>query len=253
MAVWAAPTASAIVNGTPDTTHNAVGSFWITNPSTGRNSNICTGVYVAPTVFVTASHCSAFLVDLGWVVHVSRAPVTPTDGSLPTDAVRADVHLNPAYKTAKGTDSYNHDVSVLITRTDDGGPVARLPRLGLLDDMKADKSLRDATFTLVGYGTSARVMVKGEGATFPRSPERQLAVLGFHSLSRTVLHEDQRANAGYGGACYGDSGGPSFLNDTDIVVGVTSTGDIPCYSTNTAYRLDTPEAREFLDDFVTLP
>lgn len=253
VATWSGPRASAIVNGTPDFTRNAVGSFWITNPTTGRSQLICTGAYVAPTVFVTASHCSLFVAELGWAVHVSREPLPPTDGSLPADAMRADVHVNPLYRSAQGTDSYNHDVSVLVTRSADGGPSAKLPRLGLLDDMKADKSLRAATFTLVGYGTSAKEIVKGSGPTFPDTAGRLSAVVGFHSLSQTVLHEDQRANAGWGGACYGDSGGPSFLNNTDVIVAVTSSGDIPCYSTNTAYRLDTAEARQFLTRFVSLP
>jgi hypothetical protein len=36
-------------------------------------------------------------------------------------------------------------------------------------------------------------------------------------------------------------------------VSITITGDLFCYATNVDYRLDTPQARAFLDDFVTLP
>ena len=55
---------------------------------------------------------------------------------------------------------------------------------------------------------------------------------------------------GDGGAGYGDSGGPTFLgsgdDESDIVVAVTSTGDVPCYSTNVSGRTDSPSARAFL-------
>jgi secreted trypsin-like serine protease len=57
--------------------------------------------------------------------------------------------------------------------------------------------------------------------------------------------------------CYGDSGGPNFLGsgsgETNIIAGTTITGDTPCHSTNVDYRLDTPSARSFLRNYVTLP
>jgi len=63
--------------------------------------------------------------------------------------------------------------------------------------------------------------------------------------------------AGDGGTCYGDSGGPNFLgagaSETNIIAGTTVTGDTPCRATNVDYRLDTPSARSFLGQFVTLP
>ena len=63
----------------------------------------------------------------------------------------------------------------------------------------------------------------------------------------------QNASHGDSGACYGDSGGPTFLgaapNDGDVVLAVTTTGDTPCYSTNVASRTDSPSARAFLATF----
>jgi len=62
---------------------------------------------------------------------------------------------------------------------------------------------------------------------------------------------------GDGGTCYGDSGGPNFLevgdSETNIVAGTTITGDFMCRATNVDYRMDTPSARSFLEQFVTLP
>jgi hypothetical protein len=39
----------------------------------------------------------------------------------------------------------------------------------------------------------------------------------------------------------------------DVVVAVTVTGDRYCKATDGDYRLDTTFARDFLDDFVSLP
>lgn len=37
------------------------------------------------------------------------------------------------------------------------------------------------------------------------------------------------------------------------VIGITITGDAVCRATNVVYRLDAPNAREFLGQYVTLP
>jgi hypothetical protein len=62
---------------------------------------------------------------------------------------------------------------------------------------------------------------------------------------------------GDGGTCYGDSGGPNFSGagdtETNIVAGTTITGDFMCRATNVDYRMDTPSAWSFLEQFVTLP
>jgi hypothetical protein len=58
---------------------------------------------------------------------------------------------------------------------------------------------------------------------------------------------------GYGGTCYGDSGRPNFLGDTNVLAATTITGDFMCRATNVVYRLDTASAWSFLDDYVTLP
>jgi hypothetical protein len=53
------------------------------------------------------------------------------------------------------------------------------------------------------------------------------------------------------------SGGPNFLgagaSETRVIAATTITGDSSCRSTNVDYRLDTPSARSFLANFVSLP
>jgi hypothetical protein len=53
------------------------------------------------------------------------------------------------------------------------------------------------------------------------------------------------------GVCFGDSGGPRFEGGT--LVAVTSSGDAACAGMSTGYRVDTPDARAFLERFISLP
>jgi hypothetical protein len=53
--------------------------------------------------------------------------------------------------------------------------------------------------------------------------------------------------------CYGDSGGPNFLGDTNVIAAITITGDAVCRATNVDYRLDTESARSFLGQYVAVP
>jgi hypothetical protein len=56
-----------------------------------------------------------------------------------------------------------------------------------------------------------------------------------------------------GGTCYGDSGGPHFLGDSNKVLSLTVTGNAWCRATDVTYRLDTDSARSYLGQFVNLP
>jgi hypothetical protein len=40
---------------------------------------------------------------------------------------------------------------------------------------------------------------------------------------------------------------------SNLLVSITVTGDRWCKATDTTYRVDTDSARDFLEDFVTLP
>jgi hypothetical protein len=55
---------------------------------------------------------------------------------------------------------------------------------------------------------------------------------------------------GSGGTCFGDSGGPVLLGDTNIVVAVTSLVlNQNCRGSGLAYRTDIQNAQEFINPF----
>ena len=86
---------------------------------------------------------------------------------------------------------------------------------------------------------------------------RMTATGALNAVTTTWLRISMNASTGNGGTCYGDSGGHNFLGagatETNIIAGITITGDMLCKSTNVIYRLDTEAARAFLGEFVTLP
>jgi secreted trypsin-like serine protease len=87
--------------------------------------------------------------------------------------------------------------------------------------------------------------------------DRNRVEQGFLSLTKAWLTLAMTQANGNGGTCYGDSGGPHFIHlngqETNIVVSLTVLGDAPCVATDKTYRTDTPAARAFLANFVTLP
>jgi hypothetical protein len=110
------------------------------------------------------------------------------------------------------------------------------------------QQLRAATWVSVGYGMTydrARgAPTMGPGGTRLMSE----AAGGFLALRPGGLYLSQNQARGHGGTCYGDSGGPIFLEHggTLRLVAITSWGDTSCIATNMTYRLDTVSARGVL-------
>lgn len=131
---------------------------------------------------------------------------------------------------------------------------AQLPEQGLLDELKATHALDDEVFTAVGYGAVRETRKGGPGAILENT-ERRFALQRALSLQKAWLTLSMNEATGDAGTCFGDSGGPHFLGGeaSNLVVSNTVTGDAVCKAIDKTYRLDTPSARDFLDDFVDLP
>ena len=103
----------------------------------------------------------------------------------------------------------------------------------------------------MGYGVDCPL-----GPCFPAALDltRRFAAERFSSVDQTKLTlMDNHAATGGGGACFGDSGGPHFLGDSNVSAGVTSSKPAACNASAFATRIDTPSARSFLGQFVPLP
>jgi hypothetical protein len=247
--------ASAITYGFIDSnnTFANTGAFIVRSPS-GENFPICSGTMITSNVFLTASHCTAYfqqeLAPEGYVAYVSLDGSIPF-GSLTSSKTKllavAHVVTNPNYNQAQ---SDSGDIAVLIlARNVSGVTPATLPACGLLDQLAAQNGLKTAVFTNAGYGLQNRVV--GGGVPFFQDVNpipRMFSFSTFNSLNGGYLRLSQNNSTGNGGTCFGDSGGPNFmdLNGQRLIVSLTITGDSVCRSTNVVYRLDIPSAQAFL-------
>jgi secreted trypsin-like serine protease len=243
--------AAAITYGQPDGNgHPNVGAV-IRLRSDGQFRILCSGSLIAPRVFLTASHCTRFLEDQG----ISDVWVTfdPTF-TQSSPRIHGTMHSNPNF-SQRQSDTGDIAVITLDQAVTNVAPV-QLPPEGLLDQMKAAGTLNRTLFTSVGYGTQEPKPGPG-GITNAFPMERWFSVGEFNSLNKAFMRIAQTQATGDGGTCSGDSGGPQFLgagaNETNMQVSITITGDVFCFATNVVYRLDTPQARTFLSEFVTLP
>jgi Trypsin len=218
-------------------------------------SRLCSGELIAPTQFLTAGHCTSFLVNNPALLGVTFDPAfdPSTSTVIPATAVTVD----PQFGKDEGD---LHDLGVItLARPVSATPVV-LPTAGLLGRLAAQGGLRGRDFTNVGYGATGFAF----GGGMPQLVDfdqavRRISTSPFQSLQPNVLLLQGNTNAtGEGGTCVGDSGSASYLNvgGVDVAVAIVtlrSNSAGRCVANDAKYRLDTPSARAFLGQFVSLP
>jgi secreted trypsin-like serine protease len=247
--VAAAP-AGAITFGQLDNgAHPNVGAIAADISGDGRIRAFCTGTLISETVVVTAGHCTDFYRELGLGAH--DAYVSFDDNALSSNASRTlhrgTWHTHPLYGVGGTSDS--HEIGVVVLDQPYTGAVpATLPSSREL----SLGSLKGTRYVAVGYGQVREDKTAGPNNLLP-SGVRHFAEQTFSTLSTAWLTLSQNPSLDNGGTCYGDSGGPHFAKSTGKIVSLTITGDTACRSRDKTYRLDSRSARDFLDDYVTLP
>jgi secreted trypsin-like serine protease len=249
-ALAAAGSASAITGGQRDAdAHPNVGAMMaFYDPSTPNTLQVlCSGTLVAPQVFLTASHCTDYLLN---DLHVTDVWVTFNTNSADGPYIHGTMEQNPLYN---GRPAQNgNDIAVILLDSAPAGITpATLPPVGLFDRMKANKTLaQSSAFTAVGYGDGDRVHPTGSGTpTFAFDGFRWESTSFFNSLQDSWLRLTQNASVGAGGTCFGDSGGPNFVGNSQTIAAITISGDSACQATNVDLRLDTKSAQDFLAVF----
>ena len=228
----------AITNGGLDgNQHPNVGGLVSPSQYSDGTWLYCSGTLISPTVFLTAAHC-----DEG----TARVTVTfDPDYKAGDKTYTGTWYADPLYDQKQNDP---HDLAVVVfDRPVKGILPARLPAANSLSSLSGLQQ-----FTSVGYG--AYEVTKGPGGhQYLYNDVRMVATGTLNAINPAWLRISMNPATGNGGTCYGNSGGPNFLGTTDILAATTITGDAICRSTNVTYRLDTPSARAFLAQFVTLP
>jgi len=241
--------------------HPNVGMLWARLPGEDQLYGVCTGTKVPAAVglgydvFLTAAHCLAWA-PAGTTWLVTFDPETVDYSADPPEIIATFI-------TAEGAvfhPGYNHDMAdlhdigvvFLPQGSTDGIDPAAVPPLGLLDELNTKNGLKGQTFLTVGYGSTRLDKTKGFQPLYYEDM-RQFAFGTFSSLTKSWLHISMNPAKGDGGTCYGDSGGPHFLGDSDLLVSITVTGDSPCRASDVTYRIDTASAQAFLSDYINFP
>ena len=256
VAAAAAPGAQAITNGELDgTRHPNVGLFAIEHD--GIKEAWCSGFYAGPSrsdpgigVFVTAAHCLADLAAFGF----SGTDLTVTfDAAATFDEETFATTAMPWHPAFAYDTSAVEDYGVILLEDSVAGLAGvELPRAHLLDELADGGALRPTTpFDNVGYGLIPHF--KGGQPQYEVPSGRMFSTSKFLGLTKTSLKLLTNADAGYGGACYGDSGAPVLRHGSNTAVAFQSGGDARCRAQGHPLRLDIPAARAFYDDYVQLP
>ncbi|MGC2239777.1 MAG: S1 family peptidase [Acidimicrobiia bacterium] len=219
----------------------------------------CSGTLIAPTYVLTAGHCAGATGEFSGMRIFTESDVENGDNDYPfgtgnntIEAVRWASH--PDYASAA---FFLHDVGMIeLSESVVGVPYGSLPAVDSLDALKKRKQ---TTFTAVGYGlqrvagnvppwAQGKPPYEGERVRMVSNPHLlQINVPGFTGDFSLLLSN----NASTGGTCFGDSGGPNFLGDSNVIAGVTSFGlNNSCGGTGGVFRMDRQNVQDFISAFM---
>jgi V8-like Glu-specific endopeptidase len=215
----------------------------------------CSATMLSPTVALTAGHCATNFPEPEYTgmrifteSDVENGNNTYPDAGGPNSIEAASWHAYPGYFTGPW---FMNDVGVVIlAEAYDLPEYGELPEVDQLDAMKKRRGKQDTTFTAVGYGLQRTNPAHLEAekirmVAYPRLI--QINVPGQVGDFSLLLSN----NANTGGTCFGDSGGPNFLGDSNIVAGVTSYGkNWNCAGTGGVFRTDRQNVLDFVNSFL---
>ena len=244
----------AVTDGTPDGNgHPYV--VLILMEVNGAPAFRCSGTLISPTYVLTAGHCAGAPGEFSGMRVFAESDVQ-SDHSYPfaggpntVEAVRWAAH--PLYPTASFV---LHDVGMLeLAHPINLSQYGQLPAVDALDKLKTQRGQQDVTFTAVGYGLQMSFPdqasflehnVKVRMVANPKLNQINGGIVGDFSL---LLSN----NTNTGGTCFGDSGGPNFIGNSNVIGGVTSFGlNGTCGGTGGVFRVDRQNVQDFIHDFM---
>jgi secreted trypsin-like serine protease len=288
-ALGVASPVGAITYGEPDAGEHPYVGFMIFYDPTEPGWFSCSGTLLDSNTFLTAGHCTYGIGTDGEVVLDADEQVVTTGGTDvwvtfdDTDVLdgwpaRADyateeelyearsawLDSNPDYisGTAYPHPDYddfagfpvNYDVGVV--ELDRAAPVTTFGELAPLGTAEAlvdaAQNPNDALVENVGYGIQSVQPHPQDEETRYKSTSRIIEVKGniarggnLHTLN------NPSSTGGQGGTCFGDSGGPVLVNNTNEVIAVVSFGfSGTCHGADYSWRVDTQDSYDFILPFL---
>ena len=237
----------AVTDGSLDGNGHPYVGLMVAQNASGTPLWRCSGTLLSPTIFLTAGHCTeapAAHVEIWFDADVEHG--IPGNGYPFTGDAGGTPHTHPDYNPDA---FFLFDLGVVVLN----GPIVKstygaLPTLNQLDGL-ARRRRQDVSFTAVGYGLQESFP---DAASFLENNVRIRMVAQPHLLqinsgivgTFSLLLSNNHAT---GGICFGDSGGPNFIGDSNVVAGVTSFAlNGNCAGTGGVYRVDRADDLDWL-------
>ena len=242
----------AITDGDLDGDGHPYVGLMIAQDAKGKILWRCSGTLLSRWLFLTAGHCTeapAAHVEIWFAADVQAG--IPANGYPDKGDVGGTPYTHPQYDPNA---FYRYDLGVVVL----SNPVrmteyGALPKLNVLDQLAQQRRNWNVTFTAVGYGLQESF----PDAASWKEHDVEVRMVSYPHLIQinvpgrtgdfSLLLSNNHAT---GGTCYGDSGGPNFIGNSNVIGGVTSYGGkVNCAGTGGVYRVDRADDLEWLETF----
>lgn len=242
----------AVTDGEPDGNGHPYVGLMVAQDADGNPLWRCSGTLLSSKVFLTAGHCTeapAAHVEIWFDADVQSG--IPANGYPYDGQVGGTPYTHPDYNPNA---FFSRDLGIVVLdKPMKMKKYGALPELNVLDKLSSKRGQQDATFTAVGYGLQMSFPdaaswkehnVRVRMVAYPKLNQINTGFTGDFSL---LLSN----NANTGGTCFGDSGGPNFIGDSNVVGGVTSFGiNGNCAGTGGVFRMDRSWSLDWVSSFL---
>lgn len=246
-------TVMAIKNGELDGNDHPYVGLMVADDADGNPLWRCSGTLLDSTHFLTAGHCTEAPAARATIWFESDVESGIPGNGYPFGGATSVDGTTYTHPNFSHDEFILHDLGMVVLDE----PVVMseygaLPALDVLDQMATQRGSQDVSFTSVGYGLQhiigpQPVMLQAERVRMVSYPKlNQINAPGVTGDYAMLLSN----NANTGGTCFGDSGGPNFIGDSNVIGGVTSFGlNFNCAGAGGVYRVDRQDDLDWLATF----